>query len=58
MEFGVVHLGLLLAAASPAVASCAYGTWLHPRAEGEVEIGTFGYIGPQVSLDPGRLLML
>lgn len=52
-------LSVLAAAVSPAVASCAYGTHLHPRAaEGEaVPIGKFGYagaIGPVnwVSLDP------
>ncbi|KAF4451530.1 hypothetical protein F53441_5487 [Fusarium austroafricanum] len=49
---------LLGAFASKALASCAYGTLLHPRAEGgKVEVNTFGYtgkIGPTnwVDLDP------
>ncbi|KAG8670400.1 hypothetical protein FPOAC2_09759 [Fusarium poae] len=49
---------LLGAFASKAMASCAYGTLLHPRAEdGTVEVNTFGYtgkIGPTnwVALDP------
>lgn len=44
-------LSVLAAAVSPAVASCAYGTHLHPRAaEGEaVPIGKFGYAGAIVS---------
>ncbi|RGP79881.1 carbonic anhydrase [Fusarium longipes] len=57
---GSITLQLLLlgAFASKAMASCAYGTLLHPRAEGgTVEVNTFGYtgkIGPTnwVSLDP------
>ncbi|KAL4727866.1 hypothetical protein ACLX1H_004558 [Fusarium chlamydosporum] len=57
---GSITLNLLLlgAFASQAMASCAYGTLLHPRAEdGTVEVNTFGYtgqIGPTnwVSLDP------
>ncbi|KAK3350282.1 alpha carbonic anhydrase [Lasiosphaeria hispida] len=37
---------LLAASAGQAVASCAYGTFLHPRAEeGAVPINTFGYTG-------------
>ncbi|PCD24606.1 hypothetical protein AU210_013724 [Fusarium oxysporum f. sp. radicis-cucumerinum] len=49
---------LLSAFASKAIASCAYGTLLQPRAEGgKVEVNTFGYtgkIGPTnwVALDP------
>ncbi|KAF4341374.1 carbonic anhydrase [Fusarium beomiforme] len=49
---------LLSAFASKAIASCAYGTLLQPRAEGgKVEVNTFGYtgkIGPTnwVNLDP------
>ncbi|KJR86263.1 carbonic anhydrase [Sporothrix schenckii 1099-18] len=31
--------------ASKALANCAYGTTLHPRAEGEVKVGNFGYNG-------------
>ncbi|KAG5659541.1 hypothetical protein HG530_015232 [Fusarium avenaceum] len=52
------QLLLLGALASEALASCAYGTLLHPRAEGgAVEVNTFGYtgkIGPTnwVGLDP------
>jgi carbonic anhydrase len=57
---GSITLRLLLlgAFASKAMASCAYGTLLHPRAEdGTVEVNTFGYtgqIGPTnwVALDP------
>ncbi|KAK0707258.1 alpha carbonic anhydrase [Lasiosphaeris hirsuta] len=38
---------LLAASARQAIASCAYGTFLHPRAEegGAVPINTFGYTG-------------
>lgn len=37
---------LLSAFASKAIASCAYGTLLQPRAEGgKVEVNTFGYTG-------------
>lgn len=40
------QLLLLGALASEALASCAYGTLLHPRAEGgAVEVNTFGYTG-------------
>ncbi|KAH7183252.1 alpha carbonic anhydrase [Fusarium flagelliforme] len=44
---GSITLRLLLlgAFASQAMASCAYGTLLHPRAEGKVEVNTFGYTG-------------
>ncbi|KAK4185759.1 alpha carbonic anhydrase [Podospora australis] len=36
----------LTASAGRALASCAYGTFLHPRAEGEeVPVATFGYTG-------------
>ncbi|CAF3591112.1 unnamed protein product [Fusarium graminearum] len=59
MAGSITLRGLLLAAfASKAIASCAYGTLLHPRAEdGSVEVNTFGYtgkIGPTnwVALDP------
>lgn len=42
---------LLSAFASEAIASCAYGTLLQPRAEGgKVEVNTFGYTGKIVSL--------
>lgn len=42
---------LLSAFASKAIASCAYGTLLQPRAEGgKVEVNTFGYTGKIVSL--------
>jgi hypothetical protein len=44
----LIFLGLL-EAASVAHASCAYGTSLHPRAEGAVEINDFGYTGAIVS---------
>jgi len=41
---------LLSAFASKAIASCAYGTLLQPRAEGgKVEVNTFGYTGKIVS---------
>lgn len=49
---GSITLNLLLlgAFASQAMASCAYGTLLHPRAEdGTVEVNTFGYTGQIVS---------
>ncbi|KAL2264594.1 hypothetical protein VTJ83DRAFT_7104 [Remersonia thermophila] len=36
---------LLAASATRALASCAHGTSLRPRAEGEVEVGKFGYTG-------------
>ncbi|RKK08933.1 hypothetical protein BFJ63_vAg9956 [Fusarium oxysporum f. sp. narcissi] len=57
---GSISLRALLfsAFASKAIASCAYGTLLQPRAEGgKVEVNTFGYtgkIGPTnwVALDP------
>jgi hypothetical protein len=40
------QLLLLGALASEALASCAYGTLLHPRAEGgAVEVNKFGYTG-------------
>lgn len=39
---------LSAAAVRTAVASCAYGTTLSPRAEGEVPISTFGYAGAMV----------
>ncbi|KAK0617508.1 alpha carbonic anhydrase [Immersiella caudata] len=35
----------LAASAREAFASCAYGTHLQPRAEGEVKVNTFGYTG-------------
>jgi len=45
---------LLAASATRALASCAHGTFLQPRAEegGEVKVGNFGYIGRIVSLFP------
>lgn len=51
MAGSITLRGLLLAAfASKAIASCAYGTLLHPRAEdGSVEVNTFGYTGKIVS---------
>lgn len=42
----------LLDAASLVGASCAYGTSIHPRAEGAIEVNTFGYTGEIVSLLP------
>lgn len=49
MESKILILLSLLEAISPAVASCAYGTALHPRQEGAIEIKTFGYSGAIVS---------
>ena len=49
MESKILILLGLLEAASVAHASCAYGTSLHPRAEGAVEINDFGYTGAIVS---------
>ncbi|KAK7428452.1 hypothetical protein QQZ08_005071 [Neonectria magnoliae] len=47
MAPSTVAFGLLAVFASRALASCAYGTHLHPRAEaGEFEAPKFGYIGP------------
>jgi hypothetical protein len=44
----------LVASATRVFASCAHGTFLHPRAEGDtVEVGKFGYIGTAVS-SPGH----
>jgi hypothetical protein len=44
----------LAASATRVLASCAHGTFLQPRAEegaeGEVKVGTFGYIGTIVWL--------
>ena len=54
----LLRLVAFLAAARVVVASCAHGTSLFPRAEGEaVPIGKFGYTGLQspinwLSLDP------
>lgn len=48
---GSIHLKLALVAAlaSKALASCAYGTLLRPRAEeGTVEIKDFAYTGTKV----------
>ena len=45
-----LRLFLLGAFASQAMASCAYGTLLHPRAEGKVEVNTFGYTGKTVCI--------
>jgi len=43
---GHILKALFLAASARQVfASCAYGTHLQPRAEGEVKINTFGYTG-------------
>ena len=39
--------------ATEAVASCAYGTHLHPRAEGTVEVNTFGYSALNVGIHHG-----
>ncbi|KAF7539130.1 hypothetical protein G7Z17_g12482 [Cylindrodendrum hubeiense] len=52
-----VLFGVIATFASGALASCAHGTFLHPRAEGEFVAPTFGYagsIGPAnwVSIDP------
>ncbi|KAF5024507.1 hypothetical protein F66182_3447 [Fusarium sp. NRRL 66182] len=57
---GFINLSLILLGtlASEAIASCAYGTLLHPRAEdGTVEVNDFGYTGQTgptnwVNLDP------
>ncbi|CAM1509608.1 Fc.00g033470.m01.CDS01 [Cosmosporella sp. VM-42] len=46
MASKLLYYGVLAAFASRTLASCAYGTLLHPRAEeGTVEIKDFGYIG-------------
>ncbi|KAK3380983.1 alpha carbonic anhydrase [Podospora didyma] len=44
---------LLAASARQVFASCAYGTFLQPRAEegGEVKVGTFGYFGEKGPLN-------
>ncbi|KAF4121862.1 Carb anhydrase [Geosmithia morbida] len=42
-----LSLGFLATFAPGALASCAYGTHLHRRADGEIEAPTFGYIGDQ-----------
>jgi len=45
---------LLALAARHAEASCAYGTSLHKRQEGQVPVNTFGYAGAIVRrLPPG-----
>ncbi|KAM0543628.1 hypothetical protein ACHAPJ_012218 [Fusarium lateritium] len=57
-HFVTLPLLLLSSFASEALASCAYGTLLHPRAEdGTVEVNEFGYTGKTgptnwVNLDP------
>lgn len=46
---------LLAASATRVFASCAHGTFLQPRAEGEdgaVKVGTFGYSGNIVRPPP------
>lgn len=41
-----LHLGILASSISQAWASCAYGTFLHPRAEeGTVKVNDFSYFG-------------
>ena len=51
MESGYRVLAMMAMMASPAMASCAYGTLLQPRQEdGTVEVNTFGYNGPTVSV--------
>lgn len=42
-------LSLALLFAAQAQASCGYGTRLHPRKEGTVEVNEFGYVGLKVS---------
>ena len=49
MVSAVTALTLALLFAARAHASCAYGTRLHPRKEGTVEINEFGYVGLKVS---------
>ena len=50
MASTMLKFGILAASASQALASCAYGTLLHPRSpQGEVKVNTFGYMGANVS---------
>lgn len=49
MVSAVATLSLALLFAARAQASCAYGTRLHPRKEGTVEVNEFGYVGLKVS---------
>lgn len=52
MASRILQLGALAAFASQALASCAHGTLLQPRAEGaegKVNVSTFGYLGAKVS---------
>lgn len=49
MVSAVATLSLALLFAAQAQASCAYGTRLHPRKEGTVEVNEFGYVGLKVS---------
>lgn len=49
MASTIWKFGILAASASQALASCAYGTLLHPRgAEGHVEVSHFGYTASNV----------
>lgn len=47
----MVILPCVLLFAADALASCAYGTSLHPRQEGTVEVNTFGYSALTVRID-------
>ena len=50
MGFSLLQSVFLLASARQALASCAHGTFLSPRAEdGSVKVNTFGYAGEIVS---------
>lgn len=50
MSSSFVKLLLLAASATPALSFCGARTHLDKRAEGEVEVGDFGYSGTIVSL--------
>ena len=50
MASGLLRVVAIAASVTQAVASCAYGTHLAPRAEegGEIKVNTFAYTGTQV----------